>query len=68
MSQADMQARFARWEAQDRTMQTIAKVGAYAIVAVLALTFYLAFDHNAAMKQCQAKGFSYETCFHSLNR
>jgi hypothetical protein len=60
--------KYARWEMQDRKMRVVGKVIAYLTVALLALTFYMAFDQNAAMKQCQAKGFSYDTCFHSLNR
>lgn len=57
-----------RWEQQDRVMRRVAAVGFWAVLSVLALTFYMAWDQNAAMKQCQAKGYSYDTCFHSLHR
>lgn len=60
--------KYARWEQQDLKMRVVGKVIAYLTVALLAFMFYVAFDQNAAMKECQAKGFSFDTCFHSLNR
>lgn len=40
---------------------------AFAIAFVVAA--YIAMPSNdAAMAQCQAKGFSFDTCFHTLNR
>lgn len=64
----DMQAKYARWEAQDRKMQLVGKVTFWAALAVVALTLYMAWDQDSAMKQCQAKGYSFDTCFHQLHR
>ena len=44
-----------------------ATVVALSIIAIVAAAFAFAGD-DAAMQKCQAKGFSYDTCFHSLNR
>jgi len=37
------------------------------VIAIVAAFFAFASD-NDAMAKCQSKGFSYDTCFHSLNR
>ena len=60
--------RYARWEAQDRKMRFVGKVAFWMGAVIVGLTLWTAFDQDAAMKQCQAKGYSYDTCFHSLNR
>ena len=64
----DMQAKYARWAAQDRKMQLVGKVTFWAALAVVALTLYMAWDQDRAMKQCQAKGYSFDTCFSQLHR
>lgn len=66
MATQEQMARYARWAEQDRKMQAVGKVAFWAAAAVLALTFYLAFDQDAAMKSCMAKGYSYSTCVHTL--
>lgn len=37
-------------------------------VAIIAVAYIAMPSNDAAMTQCQAKGFSFDTCFHSLNR
>lgn len=41
----------------------------YCVLAVLLVTggYYMNEQYNDAMAKCQVK-FSYDTCFHSLNR
>ena len=41
---------------------------ALAFGVVYGMFSYMALSYNDAMNKCQAKGFSYDTCFHSLNR
>lgn len=37
-------------------------------VAIIAVAYFVMPSNDAAMAQCQAKGFSFDTCFHTLNR
>jgi hypothetical protein len=43
-----------------------ATVVTLSVIAIVAAVF--AFAGDDAQQKCQAKGFSYDTCFHSLNR
>jgi len=60
----------ARWEVQERRIQFVGKaalvLGAVMLCSVLWMAL-VSFDRDA-MERCQNKGYSYDTCFHSLNR
>lgn len=45
-----------------------ATVVLFALFAVFMCAFAYGAFNDSAMELCQAKGFSYDTCFHSLNR
>lgn len=43
--------------------------GVVATMVIMAFSAMLLFAlRDDGMEQCQAKGYSYDTCFHSLNR
>ncbi len=46
----------------------MSKLIAITVVAIIAVAYIAMPSNDAAMQQCQAKGFSFDTCFHSLNR
>lgn len=46
----------------------MSKLIAITVVAVIAAAYLVMPSNDAAMQQCQAKGFSFDTCFHTLNR
>jgi hypothetical protein len=65
--EAEMAAKYARWAEQDRWMQKLGRIAFWAGVAVLALTFWAAYDNEVSMAKCQ-KAQSFDTCYHSLHR
>lgn len=46
----------------------MAKLFVLLTAAALIGGYYMIQSNDEAMAKCQAKGFSYDTCFHSLNR
>lgn len=60
--------RYARWEAQNRHIRIAGNIALFLGGMIVALTLVIAFDTEGAMKKCQAKGNSYDTCFTALHR
>ena len=46
----------------------MSKAIAFTVIAIIAAAYIAMPSNDAAMAQCQAKGFSFDTCFHTLNR